>query len=99
MVAGLGLAGRFAMIVGGDALPFNKPDPRAVARIASLFGTALAQVWVIGDSALDVCSGRNAGAHTIGCAWGLRGRDELLAAEAEFVVDEPGEIPPLIASA
>src|SRR5262245_7869691 len=98
MVAGLGLAGRFIMVVGGDALPFNKPDPRAVARIASLLGAALAQVWVIGDSALDVCSGRDAGAHTIGCAWGWRGRDELVATEAEFVVDQPKEIPPIIAS-
>ena len=93
------MGGRFEAIVGGDELPFNKPDPRAVMQLASALNTPLAQVWVIGDSALDVCSGGGAGAHTIGCAWGLRGREELAAAGAEFVVDDPAEIPPLIAGA
>src|SRR5215470_18081009 len=99
IVDGLGLGGRFAAIVGGDELPFNKPDPRAVVQLASALHTPLAQVWVIGDSALDVSCGAGAGARTIGCAWGLRGRDELSAAGAEFVVDVPAEIPPLIARA
>jgi phosphoglycolate phosphatase len=97
MVAELGLADRFASVTGGDQLPFSKPDPRAVTQLAAGLDAALADTWVIGDSALDVASGRGAGARTIGCAWGLRGREELIAAHAEFVIDHPAEIPPLIA--
>jgi 2-phosphoglycolate phosphatase len=96
MIERLGLGGRFASVVGGDQSPFSKPDPRAVTQVASRVGAALADAWVIGDSALDVASGRAAGARTIGCAWGLRGREELRAAHADFVIDHPAEIPPLI---
>ncbi|HKC49651.1 MAG TPA: HAD hydrolase-like protein, partial [Myxococcota bacterium] len=51
------------------------------------------EVWMIGDSAIDVETGLAAGARTIGCAWGLRGREELRAAGVEFLVEHPREIP------
>jgi hypothetical protein len=47
--------------------------------------------------AIDIATGRLAGARTIGCAWGLRGVAELRAAGADFLVDHPREIPPIIA--
>jgi phosphoglycolate phosphatase len=51
------------------------------------------EIWMIGDSAVDVETGRAAGARTIGCGWGLRGRDELRAARVEFLLEHPREIP------
>jgi len=54
------------------------------------------EIWMIGDSAVDVETGRAAGARTIGCGWGLRGRDELRAAGVEFLLEHPREIPPLV---
>jgi phosphoglycolate phosphatase-like HAD superfamily hydrolase len=42
---------------------------------------------------VDVETGRAAGARTIGCGWGLRGRDELRAARVEFLLEHPREIP------
>lgn len=99
IVAGLGLAGRFAAVIGGDALPVKKPDAAAVAHVVRAVGVRPALVWMIGDSAIDVATGRAAAAHTIGCAWGLRGAPELRAAGAEFLVEHPSEIPPLIETA
>jgi len=96
MVIGLGLADRFAAVVGGDALPAPKPDPRALAHVAAVAAFSKGEVWMIGDSGLDIASGRAAGARTIGCTWGMRDAEELRAAQAEFVVEHPLEIPPLI---
>lgn len=96
LIEGLGLSGRFAAVVGGDLLQAGKPDPAAVNHVARIVGGQPSAVWMIGDSAIDVVAGRGAGAHTIGCAWGLRGAPELEEAGAEFLVEHPREIPPLV---
>lgn len=95
---GLGIAAQFAALVGGDSLPVRKPDPATVAHVARVSGAAGMPCWMIGDSAVDVATGRAAGARTIGCAWGLRGADELRAAGVEHLIEHPAEIPPLIAA-
>jgi phosphoglycolate phosphatase len=97
-VIGLGLAGRFAAVVGGDAAPAKKPDPVVVRHVVAQVGVEPDELWMVGDSAIDIATGRGAGARTIGCAWGLRGRSELEGAGAEFIVDDAREIPTLILS-
>jgi phosphoglycolate phosphatase len=97
MAAELGVAGHFRAVVGGDALLVRKPDPALVRHVVQIVDFRPRQIWMIGDSALDVDTGRAAGAHTIGCTWGLRGRHELQTAGAEFLADHPSEIPALIA--
>jgi len=93
----LGIAGRFAAIVGGDAVPVKKPDPRTVHHVVERVGMLPDEIWMVGDSAIDVATGRAAGARTIGCTWGLRPVDELRAAGADAIVDAPGEIAAAIA--
>lgn len=96
MVTGLGVACRFAAVIGGDALAVGKPDAAAVAHVVRSVGVRPDGVWMVGDSAIDVATGRAAGAHTIGCAWGLRGAGELRDAGVEFLIEHPSEIPPLV---
>lgn len=100
IVAGLGLKDRFRVALGGDALDVKKPDPRVVHSVVErVYGSGTRtvgeeiEVWMIGDSAVDIATGRDAGAGTIGCAWGLRGRDELRAAEPDFLLEDPTAIP------
>ena len=97
--AGLGLTGRFAAVVGGDGVSATKPDPASVAHVVRVVGIQPDELWMVGDSATDVATGRGAEAHTVGCAWGLRGAGELRAAGAEFIVDHPRQIAPLIGCA
>src|SRR5262245_48117358 len=98
LIERLGLGGRFAAVIGGDMLQAGKPDPAAVDHVVRIVGGQPGAVWMIGDSAIDIAAGRGAGAHTIGCAWGLRGAAELREAHAEFLVEHPSEIPPLLES-
>ncbi len=94
---GLGIGAQFAAIVGGDTLPVQKPDPATLAHVVAAVGGTPARVWMVGDSAVDVATGRRYGARTIGCAWGLRGRAELEDAGADRIIDRPEELLPLLA--
>ena len=94
---GLGIHGLFAAVVGGDALAVSKPDPATIAHVVERVGGAPGRVWMVGDSAVDVETGRAYGARTIGCAWGLRGPDELRAAGAEVLIEHPSALPAVIA--
>ena len=100
MVERLGIARHFAAVLGGDSLPMRKPDPRVIEAVAARVRTperrAYETIWMVGDSAVDIETGRAAGARTIGCAWGLRGRDELREAACEFLIEHPREIPALL---
>ena len=96
VIDGLGLKGYFRIVLGGDTLEVQKPDPRVLAHVVAQLETAPDQVWMVGDSAIDIETGRNSGARTVGCAWGLRGRDELRDARPDFLVESPREIPPLV---
>ncbi len=100
MVERLGIAAHFAAVLGGDSLPVRKPDGAVLgevaARVRAHTRTEHDGVFMVGDSAVDVETGRNAGATTIGCAWGLRGRDELVAAQADHVIERPDEIAQLV---
>ncbi len=96
IVAGLGIGPRFHAVLGGDSLSVRKPDPRVLHELLERIGGAADEVWIVGDSAVDVRTGQAAGARTIGCAWGLRGREELRDAGVDVLVEHPGEIPPLV---
>ena len=95
----LAIASRFEIALGGDSLPCTKPDPELVRTVVERTGARSERIWVVGDSGVDVTLGRAAGASTIGCAWGLRGRDELVAAGADWVAEHPRELPSLIGAA
>jgi phosphoglycolate phosphatase len=96
ILEGLGLKGHFQVVLGGDTLDVRKPDPAIVRHLIGAMDGEPREVWFIGDSAIDVQTGREAGARTIGCAWGLRGRDELREARCDFLVEDPRDIPPIV---
>jgi phosphoglycolate phosphatase len=99
IVEGLDLGKRFFAVIGGDSLSVTKPDPAALRLLAARLDPAPREIWMVGDSAIDIATGRAAGARTIGCAWGLRGIEELHAAGADVLVEEPAEIPGLVLAA
>ena len=96
IIDGLGLKDHFRLVLGGDSLEVRKPDPLVIREIAARVHEPVGEIWMVGDSAIDVHTGRAAGARTIGCTWGLRGREELRGAGADFLAERPREIPRLI---
>lgn len=79
-------------VEGYRAEEYRKPDPRITLMIVARIGGPASQVMLVGDSATDVHTGRNAGVVTVGAAWGFRDRPELMAAGADRVIDDPREL-------
>jgi phosphoglycolate phosphatase len=94
MLGRFGMLGRFEAVIGGDTLPVKKPSPDVIKHLVA--GRSFTRVWMVGDSAVDVLTGHNYGAQTIGCAYGIRGRDELVQARAHHLVSHPREIAPIL---
>ena len=88
--------GRFDQIQGQkEGVPI-KPDPSAALAIAKSLGATVEETIYIGDSEVDIATGRAAKMLTIGVAWGFRGAKELKEAGAGYIVGSPDEIIKLI---
>ena len=69
-----------------------KPDPAAALEICESFGVSPAETCFIGDTDVDIKTGKNAGMKTVGVLWGFRERDELERAGADYIAEKPMDI-------
>ena len=97
ILTGLGLADFFGALVGGDTLPVRKPDPQGVRYLQRMTGIDLAATLLIGDSCIDVETGRAAGVTTCGVTWGF-GAEGMRACAPQFVVDSVPQLATLVLS-
>lgn len=79
-------------VYGGDTLPQKKPDPAALMQIAEKYGASASRMVMVGDSAVDVLTGKNAGCATIGVTYGFRETAELVEAGADMLIDDFGQL-------
>ena len=81
----------FVKVLGGCAERPKKPDTAIINEILSEIPES-GKVYMIGDSDVDIMTGKNAGITTIGCAWGFRGVEELKSAGADFIAMKADDI-------
>ena len=78
--------------------PYNnekvKPEPAVANEIAK--GFEKENCFFIGDSDVDIKTGRNALMHTIGVTWGFRDRGVLQNAGAEKIVSKAADIADIV---
>ena len=70
----------------------TKPDPTAVLAMAADLGVRPDRVLYVGDSGVDMATGKNAGMHPCGVLWGFREEEELREQGAEFLVATAQEL-------
>lgn len=81
----LGLADRFAAIIGGDTVGLSKPDPAPLRAMIERSGATIKspRTAFVGDTINDIAGARNAGIASIAVSFGfLEGPVEDLAADA-----------------
>ncbi len=83
VLAACGIAERFALVVGGDTLPFSKPDGRVLGHVVSTLGGAVASTVHIGDSRTDVEAARAAGVAAWAVSWGYNGGEPIESAHPD----------------
>jgi phosphoglycolate phosphatase len=93
VLAMLGLAPRFCIILGGDSLPTRKPHPEPLLRAMKSCGASPQETVMIGDSPTDIQAGKGAGVLTCGFSGGFRSAQELLEAGCDILVSNMAELP------
>ena len=84
--------GRFRMVRGSRPGVPTKPAPTGVYALMRDLHADPASTLFVGDSDVDILTGRNAGLPAMGALWGFRGRAELTAAGADALAAVPDDI-------
>jgi phosphoglycolate phosphatase len=91
IVEALGLGPFFAQIYGGNSFATKKPDPEGARKLLEESGVQPEQAAMVGDSHVDVRTGRNAGLWTMGVTYGFAPHT-LDDEPPDVLVDQPPEV-------
>ena len=88
----VGLEAHFDVVVTATDTAEHKPSPVPLLLCLERLGATAAGSIYIGDSPFDIEAGAAAGMTTAAVAWGVFGREALLAAGPDFWLSEPLEL-------
>ena len=77
----------FEYAVGSDSVTHHKPHPEPALKILAALNIAPSEAIMVGDMPVDIAMAHNAGIRAIGVDYGNATREELEAAEADWIVD------------
>lgn len=97
IVEALGLGPFFTQVYGGNSFPTKKPDPQGVRQLLQEIGARPEQTAMVGDSHVDVETGRNAGLWTVGVTYGFAPHT-LQDPAPDVLVESPQELSQLFTS-
>jgi phosphoglycolate phosphatase len=97
IVEALGLSKFFTAVYGGNSFPTKKPDPEGAVTILSEAHVQPEEALMVGDSSIDVVTGKNAGLWTCGVTYGFAPHT-LKDVSPDVVIDEPRELSQIFAA-
>jgi phosphoglycolate phosphatase len=86
----------FPLVLSGDSLPKQKPDPLPLMHACQHFGIDTAHGVLIGDSSTDVQAARAAGMPVICVTYGYNHGHDIRDSRPDAVVDSLTEVPPFL---
>ena len=66
-----------------------KPDPTLLFKLMERVGAKPETTLFVGDSNVDIVTGKNGALTTCGVLWGFRSREELAGEGADIIIDDP----------
>jgi len=96
IIDALGLGEFFIRVYGGNSFHTKKPDPLGIETLLGETGMQSDQAIMIGDSSIDVITGRNAELWTCGVTYGFAPRT-LDDAPPDVLIDAPADLVELFA--
>lgn len=94
IVRGLGVDEAFYAVAGGDEFA-RKPSPEGFLRLCAGMGVAPGEALLVGDSPVDLATGKAAAAPVCAVTWGLGERAALQS--ADHICDSPAQVVALLA--
>jgi phosphoglycolate phosphatase len=91
IVDGLGIGGHFFRVYGGNSFPEKKPHPMGVETLLRESGARKDRTLMVGDSAVDIRTARNAGIPCCGVTYGFQ-PESLEADPPDFLIDRMDQI-------
>ncbi len=91
LVKGLGLDGHFFRIYGGNSFEEKKPHPKGIELLMQESGIGREETIMVGDSAVDILTARNAQVRACGVSWGFQ-PETFADAPPDFVIDKMSEL-------
>lgn len=95
MVERLGLGGHFFRVYGGNSFEQKKPHPVGVQTLMKEAGVPREHAMLVGDSAVDVRTARNAGIRSCGVRYGFQ-PESFTDDPPDFFVDRMEELPGIV---
>ncbi len=92
MVRAFWPANSFRSVHGYTVEKRRKPDPTTALEMAVELQAGPNEIWLIGDTPIDVETAKRAGMVAVGVTWGFRPRADLESAGAAWIVDRPEEL-------
>jgi len=96
IVRELGLNDFFVNVYGGNSFSTKKPDPLGANTLLEETGHAAEHTVIVGDSSVDVVTGRNAGIRTCGVKYGFA-PESLITAPPDVEIDNAEELAEIFA--
>jgi phosphoglycolate phosphatase len=96
IVEALGLGKFFSLIYGGNSFATKKPDPEGALTILQELGGKPAETLIVGDSGVDILTGRNSGTWTCGVTYGFAPHT-LRDSPPDVLLDKPLELAEVLA--
>lgn len=95
LIEALGIGGSFDAVIGGDALPWRKPDARHATTVLERLGVTPDRALLVGDSGVDLATARAAGLPCVLVSFGYTTRPaQELGADA--VIDRLADLPAVL---
>lgn len=88
----MGIAPYISYVLGANSVTHAKPHPEPVLKTMADMGFTADETLVVGDMPVDIQMGKGAGARTCAVTYGNASRDELIAAGADYVIDDFSEL-------
>ena len=82
----------FTHVIGKDNSRPRKPHPAGILEITKDWGVSPEDCVYLGDSDVDMQTGKGANCLTVGALWGFRTKEELTSHGADFIVTHPLEL-------
>jgi phosphoglycolate phosphatase len=95
IVEALGLSKFFSLVYGGNSFATKKPDPEGALTILRELGGKPAETLIVGDSGVDILTGRNSGMWTCGVTYGFAPHT-LHNPPPDVLLDRPVELEKLL---
>lgn len=91
IIDGLGLTRHFRRVYGGNSFEQKKPDPIGIETLMEEYVVSRDETLMVGDSAVDVQTARNARVKACGVMWGFQ-PETFADCPPDFLIHHPEEL-------